>query len=118
MVEVTKLRTFDVPLSVMDIGLEGYEKPKKAHMAKMKKIPAREKSVYFDSFVKGDSVRSESVEISTMKRGRKKRSLKSVGEGGMGGYVLFMTIRSNGSSNTIGAAAVPTKALPSASLSP
>jgi len=111
-IAVTKLRTFDTPLSATDIGAEGYEKPRKAHTAKTKNIPARENSVYFDSFVNGDNVRSENVEISTRNRGKKKSSLNSVGAGGMGGYVLPMTIRSNGSSNIIGAAAVPTKVLP------
>jgi len=117
-IAVTKLRIFDIPLSMNDIGSEGYEKPKKAHIAKTKNIPARENIVYFDRFVKGDNVRSENVEISTRNRGKKKSSLKSVGAGGKGGYVLPMTIRSNGSSNIIGAAAVPTRALPSATFSP
>ena len=49
---------------------------------------------------------------------KKKSSLYRFGEGGIGGYVLNMTIRSNGSSNIIGAAAVPTKALPSATFHP
>lgn len=74
-----KLRIFDIPLSVTDIGSEGYEKPKKAHTAKTKNIPARENRVYFDSFVKGDNVSSEKVEISTRNRGRKKSSLNRVG---------------------------------------
>jgi hypothetical protein len=117
-IAVTKLRIFDNPLSVRDTGSEGYEKPKKAHIAKTKNTPARENKVYLDSFVKGDKVSSENVEISTRNRGRKKSSLNSVGAGGMGGYVLPMTIKSNGSSNIIGAAAVPTKALPSATFSP
>jgi hypothetical protein len=117
-IAVTKLMIFDIPLSVVDIGSEGYEKPKKAHPANTRNIPARENIVYFDSFVKGDNVSSENVEISTRNRGKKKSSLNSVGAGGTGGYVLVMTIRSNGSSNIIGAAAVPTEALPSASFSP
>jgi hypothetical protein len=115
-IAATKLRIFDIPLSVTDIGLDGYEKPKKAQTPNTKNIPARENKVYFDS--KGDNVRSENVEISTRNRGRKKSSLNSVGKGGTAGYVLPMTIRSNGSSNIIGAAAVPTKALPSAIFSP
>jgi len=117
-IAATKLRIFENPLSAIGIGSEGYEKPKKAHTANTKNIPARENSVYFDSFVKGDNVRSENVETSTRNKGRKKSSLKSVGAGGRAGYVLPMTIRSNGSSNIIGAAAVPTKALPKASFSP
>jgi len=36
----------------------------------------------------------------------------------MGGYVLLMTIKSNGNSNIIGAAAVPTKALNNATFNP
>jgi hypothetical protein len=117
-IAVTKLRIFDIPLSVYDIPSEGYEKPKKAHAEKTKNMPARENRVYFDSFVKGDNVSSENVEISTRNRGRKKSSLNSVGAGGTGGYVLVMTIRSNGSSNIIGAAAVPTKAVPKAIFGP
>ena len=117
-IAAVKLRIFDIPLSATDIGSRGYEKPEKAHTAKTMNIPARENSVYFDSFVNGDSVSSENVEISTRNTGRKKSSLNSVGAGGRGGYVLPMTIRSNGSSNIIGAAAVPTKALPSATFSP
>ena len=118
MIAVTKLRIFEVPLSVTDTGSAGYEKPKRAHTVKTKNIPAREKSVYLDNFVNGDNVRRENVEISTRNRGRKKSSLNRFGEGGMGGYVLPMTIMSNGSSNIIGAAVVPTNALPSATLSP
>ena len=118
MIAVTKLRIFDTELSVTDIGSEGYEKPKSAHIAKIKNIPARENIVYFDSLVKGDNVRSKNVEISTRNRGKKKSSLKSVGAGGTAGYVLPITIRSNGSSKNIGAAAVPTRALPNASFSP
>ena len=117
-IAVTKLRTFDMLLSVMGNKSDGYEKPKKAHTANTKNIPARENKVYFDNFVNGDNVRSENVEISTRNRGKKKSSLYRFGEGGIGGYVLNMTIRSNGSSNIIGAAAVPTKALPSAAFHP
>ena len=117
-IAVAKLSTFDIPLSATGIGSNGYEKPKTAHTANTKNIPAREKSVYLDSFVNGDSVRSENVEISTRNSGKKKSSLYRFGEGGIGGYVLNMTIRSNGSSNIIGAAAVPTKALPSATFHP
>jgi hypothetical protein len=103
---------------VTDIGSGRCEKPKKAHTAKRKDIPARENIVYFESFVNGDNVRSEIVEISTRNRGKKKSSLNRFGAGGMRGYVLPMTIRSNGNSNIIGAAAVPTKALPGTTFSP
>jgi len=111
-----KLRTFDISLSVIDIKSNGYEKPEKAHTANTKNIPAIENIVYFDRFIGGAKVRSENVEISTRKRGKKKSSVNSVA--GRGGYVLPMTIRSNGSSNIIGAAAVPTKALPNATFAP
>jgi hypothetical protein len=117
-IATTKLRIFDIPLSAIEIGSEGYENPKKAHTANTKTIPAIENSVYFDSFVNGDKVRSENVEISIRNRGKKKSSLNNVGAGGRGGYVLPMTIKSKGSSNTIGAAAVPTKALPRATFRP
>jgi hypothetical protein len=117
-IAVRKLRIFDIPLSVADIWSDGYEKARKPHTPKIKNMPARENSVYLISFVNGDSVRSENVEISTRNRGKKKSSLYSVGAGGMGGYVLPITIRSNGSSKNIGAAAVPTKALPNATFSP
>ena len=79
MIAVTKLRTFDTPLSVTGNNSDGYEKPKKAHTANTKNIPARENKVYFDSFVSGENVRSEIVEISTRNRGKKKSSLNSVG---------------------------------------
>jgi hypothetical protein len=64
----TKLWIFDIQLGVTGIGSEGYEKPRKAHAAKTKDIPARENIVYFDSFVNGDNVRSENVEISPLPR--------------------------------------------------
>ena len=107
-----------MPLKVINVMLDGYEKPKRAHTAKTKNIPERENIVYFDSLINGVNVRSENVEISTRNRGKKNSSLNKFGAGGKGGYVLHMTIRSNGSSNIIGAAAVPTKALPSANFNP
>jgi len=63
-IAVMKVRIFDTSLSVIDVKWEGYEKPMRAHIAKTKNIPARENIVYFDSFVNGDNVRSENVEIS------------------------------------------------------
>ena len=71
-IAVTKLRTFDVSLSASDIRLDGNENPFKAQIANTKNTLAKESSVYLDSFVRGDNVRSENVEISTMKSGRKK----------------------------------------------
>jgi len=63
----------------------------------MRNIPARENRC--DRFVKSDNKRSENVEISRRNRGKKKSSVNSVA--GRGGYVLPMTIRSNGSSNIL-----------------
>jgi len=117
-IPVRKLRTFEIPFSVNGIGFDGYEKPKRAHSAKTKNIAARENRVYLDSLVKGESVSREKVESSTRNKGRKKSSLNSVGAGGTGGYVLLITIRSNGNSKIIGAAVVPTNALPNATFSP
>jgi hypothetical protein len=51
-IAATKLMIFDTPLSVIDKGFDGYEKSKKAHVAKIKNIPAGENKMYFDSFVK------------------------------------------------------------------
>jgi hypothetical protein len=45
-IAVTKLRIFDAVLSAKGIGSDGYEKPKKAHTAKTKNIPARKNRVY------------------------------------------------------------------------
>lgn len=81
----TKLNTLDTSLKAVEIGSDENEKPNRAQTANRKNIPARENRVYLDNVVKGDSVSSENVEISTRNRGRKKRSLKSIGEGGMGG---------------------------------
>lgn len=62
MIAVTKLKTFDVSFSVMNIKLAGYEKPRNAHTPITKNTPASEDNVYFDSLVNGDNVRSENVE--------------------------------------------------------
>jgi hypothetical protein len=58
------------------------------------------------------------VESSTRKRGKKKSNRKSIGAGGIGGYILFKTIRSKGSSKIIGPVTDPTKALNNATLGP
>jgi hypothetical protein len=105
-------------LSAVFSGLDGYEKPNAAQTAKTMKNPAREKNVYLDNLVRGENVRKDMVESSTRKRGKKKSSRKSVGAGGMGGYILFRTIKSNGSSKIIGADAAPTKELNNATLTP
>jgi hypothetical protein len=76
------------------------------------------KRVYLDNLVSGENVRKDMVENSTRKRGKKKSSLKRVGAGGIGGYILFRTIRSKGSSKIIAPDAAPAKALNKATLSP
>jgi hypothetical protein len=96
-IAVTKLSTFEMSLNAISKGSDGYEKPNAAQAAKTMKNPAREKRVYFDSLVRGENVRKDMVESSTRKRGRKKSSRKIIGAGGMGGYILFRTMRSNGS---------------------
>ena len=108
-----KLRTFEIAFSENDSGSEGYEKPKKAHTAKTMNIPPRAKNVYFDRLVRGDRKRSEKVEITTRNRGKKKDSVTY-----MEAFSLPITIRANGSSNIIGAAAVPTNALAKATRGP
>jgi len=82
------------------------------------KNPAREKRAYLDSLVSGENVRNDMVESSTRNSGKKKSRRKIIGAGGMGGYILFRTIRSKGSSKIIGADAAPTRALNSATLNP
>ena len=81
----TKLTIFDASFSAIDTRSDGYENPKNAHTANTKNNPPKENSVYFDSFVKGDRVRNENVEISTRNRGRKKSNLKRFGAGGIAG---------------------------------
>jgi hypothetical protein len=67
-----KARTFDTPFRAISSGKAGYEKPKNAQTANSQNIPARRNSVYLDSCVKGDSVKSKKLEISTTNSGRKK----------------------------------------------
>ena len=115
-----KLITFATSFNVVSNGWvgDGKEKPNPAQIAKTKKNPARENSVYLDSLVKGEKVRKEMVESSMRKRGKKKSSRKSVGAGGIGGYILFRTIRSKGSSKIIGPVMAPTRALRNATFIP
>jgi hypothetical protein len=111
-----KLKTLDTTFRAIGIGVEGYEKPNKAQTVNTKNMAARENKVYLDILVNGDKVNNEKVEISKRNSGRKKSNVNRVA--GMGGYVLNITIRSKGSSKIIGAAAVPTRALPNAIFSP
>lgn len=74
--------------------------------------------MYLDNLVRGENVRNDMVESSTRKSGKKNSKRKIIGAGGMGGYILFRTIRSKGSSKIIGADAAPTKALNNATLNP
>jgi hypothetical protein len=110
-----KQRIFDAALRAKGIGREGYEKPNKAQTAKIRNIAARENKVNLDTFARGDNVSRERLEISTRKRGRKKSNLNCAD---IGGYILCITIRSNGNSNIMGAATVPTVAPLNAIFSP
>jgi hypothetical protein len=114
-IDATKLRIFDAALRAKGIGREGYENPNKAQTAKIKNIAARENKVDFDTLARGNKVSRETLEISTRKRGRK---MSNVNCADIGGNILHMTMRSNGSSNIMGAATVPITALLNASFSP
>jgi hypothetical protein len=103
-------------LKAVGRGVAGYAKPNNAHTAKIKNIPARRNNVYLDSFMQGDSMSMAKLEISIRKRGRKKSNVNSTV--GVGGYVRHITMRSKGSSKIIGAAMVPTIALPTAAQNP
>lgn len=94
----------------IDMGAAGYAKPNTAQTENMKNIPTKGNSVYLDTFMTGDNASSAKLETSTRKRGKKKSNVNCVV--GVGGYVRHITMRSNGSSNIIGAAMVPTMALP------
>jgi len=98
------------------MGAAGYAKSNNAHTAKIKNIPARRNRVDFDSFMTGENVSIAKLEISTRKSGRKKSKVN--GTSGAGGYVRHITMRSKGSSKIIGAAMVPTIALPTATQNP
>ena len=74
--------------------------------------------MYLDNLVSGENVRKDMVESSMRKSGKKNSKRNSNGAEGMGGYILFRTIKSKGNSKIIGAAAAPTKALNNASLNP
>ena len=113
---VANARIFDIMFRAIGMGASGYEKPNNAHTAKVKKIPAKRNNVYLDSFMTGDNASIAKLEISTRKRGKKKSKVNNVS--GAGGYVRHITMRSNGSSKIIGAAIVPTMALPKATQKP
>ena len=98
------------------MGAAGYAKPNNAQTAKLKNIPAKRNRVYLDSFITGDNASIAKLETSTRKRGKKKSKVNCVA--GVGGYVRHITMRSNGSSKIIGAAIVPTMALPTATQNP
>ena len=115
MIDATKQRIFDAALRAKGNGREGYEKPHKAQIAKIKNIAARENKVDFDTLARGNNASRETLEISTRKSGRK---MSNVNCADIGGNILHMTMRSNGSSNIMGAATVPITALLNASFSP
>jgi hypothetical protein len=58
------------------------------------------------------------VESSMRKRGKKKSRRKVMGDGGIGGYIRFSTIKSKGSSKIIGPDIAPRKALNKAAFGP
>ena len=113
---VANARTFDIALRATGMGAAGYAKPNNAHTVNIKNTPAKRNSVYLDSFITGDNMSIAKLEISTRKRGKKKSKVNSIA--GAGGYVRHITMRSNGSSKIIGAAMVPTMALPKATQNP
>ena len=98
------------------MGAAGYAKPNNAQTAKLKNIPAKRNRVYLDSFITGDNASIAKLETSTRKRGKKKSKVNGIS--GAGGYVRHITMRSKGSSKIIGAAIVPTMALPTATQNP
>lgn len=113
---VAKATTFDIMLRATGMGAYGYAKPNNAQTAKIKNIPAIRNRVYLDSFMMGDNVSNVKLKISTRKSGKKKSKVNSTV--GVGGNVRHITMRSNGSSKIIGAAIVPTMALPTATQNP
>ena len=113
---VANARIFAIVLRATGMGAAGYAKPNNAQTANIKNIPAKRNSVYLDSFMKGENVSIAKLETSTRKRGKKKSNVNRIS--GEGGYVRHITMRSNGSSNIIGAAIVPTMALPKATQNP
>jgi len=113
---VANATIFDVIFRAIGIGTDGYAKPNNAQTANSKNIPAKRNKVYLDSFIKGENVSIAKLEISTRKRGKKKSNVNSIS--GAGGCVRHITMRSNGSSKIIGAAIVPTMALPIATRNP
>jgi hypothetical protein len=104
---VTNARSFDTTLSAKGTGAEGYPNPARAHIANTASIRAKEMKVALDSLTIGDKVSSDSVVISIRNSGAKNRARYRAGSGGIGGYVLAITMRSKGSSNTIGPAIAP-----------
>ena len=116
MTPVTKLRTFEIAFRVNGIGVEGYEKPNNAQIANTKNIPPKENKEYFDILIRGDHVKRAKLDISQESRGKKRIMLNNTA--GSGGWFFHIVIKSKGSSKNIGAAIVPTIALPKAAFSP
>src|SRR5579872_2012089 len=113
---VANATTFEIMFRATGRGAYGYAKPNNAQTAKIKNMPARRNRVYLDSFMMGDNVSSAKLKISTRKSGKKKSRVNNTV--GVGGNVRHMTMRSKGSSKIIGAAIVPTMALPTATQNP
>ena len=110
---VTKARTFDMLFQVNERRSEGNENPKNAQIAKTANIAANEYIVASVTRTKGDKRRRESVVNSTKNIGDKKRNERS-----NGASVRGLIRRLNGNSNSMGAAAMPTNAFPSATFKP
>jgi hypothetical protein len=117
-IDITNATAFEVTLKTKNIGVMGDENPKIAQTAKIKNIPAKEKKVYLVTFIKGESNSRDIVVSSIRNKGKKNSNLKSAGFGGIGGYVLPITIRSKGSSKTIGPAIAQIAALRNATFTP
>jgi hypothetical protein len=113
---VANARIFEIMLRAIGIGAAGYAKPNNAHTAKSKNMAAKGNRVDLDSLMTGENVSIAKLQTSTRKRGKKKSSVNA--SSGAGGYVRHITMRSKGSSKIIGAAMVPTMALPQATQNP
>lgn len=74
---VANARIFEIVFSAIGRGADGYAKPKNAHTAKIKNMPANRNKVARDSFTTGDSMSSAKLEISTIKSGRKKSKVNA-----------------------------------------
>src|SRR6266566_552678 len=107
--------TLEIMFSAMGRGVAGYAKPNTAQTAKITNMPARRNNVYLDSFMTGENVSIAKLRISTRMSEKKKSTFNITGTGA---EIRHITMRSKGSSKIIGAAMVPTMALPTATQNP